>query len=94
MSETTYKFIFKKDDSTFSRMFYSNLKEKLFKYLGSFAQKFNLECGCEVKPTMICIDFMRSDLGNPTYDLDTMIVEPDKPEVPTLDQAMEIAKDM
>ena len=85
MSETTYKFIFKKDDSTFSRMFYSNLKEKLFKYLGSFAQKFNLECGCEVKPTMICIDFMRSDLGNPTYDLDTMVVEPDKPEVPTLD---------
>ena len=73
LSETTYKFVFRKDDSIFSRMFYSNMKEKLFKYLGSFAQKFNMECGCEVTPTCICIDFMRSDIGNPGYDLDTMI---------------------
>ena len=50
---------------------------------------------------------MRSDLGNPKYDLDTMIdsdvalqpeegnidaVNPDTP--PTLDQALEIAKGM
>ena len=108
ISETTYKFVFKKNDSTFSRMFYSNLKEKLFKYLGLFAQKFGLECGCECKPTCICIDFMRSDLGNPSYDLDGMIdteepidetpVETDNKEeasvAPTLDQALEMAKDM
>ena len=108
LSETTYKFVFKKNDSTFSRMFYSNLKEKLFKYLGLFAQKFGMECGCEVTPTCICIDFMRSDLGNTGYDLDTMIdtkepveetpVEVDGKEeasvAPTLDQALEMAKDM
>ena len=105
VSETTYKFVFKKNDSTFSRMFYSNLKEKLFKYLGIFAQKFGLECGCESTPTAITIDFIRSDLGNPGYDLDTMVdtveeqpVETDNTEeasvAPTLDQALEIAKKM
>lgn len=105
LSETTYKWIFKKNDDLLSRMFYSNMKEKLMKYLGSFAQKFNLECGCEVTPTIIKIDFIRSDLGNPQYDLDTMIdaaiatqpvEEPvEKSNVaPTLDQAMEIAKTM
>ena len=105
LSETTYKWIFKKNDDLLSRMFYSNMKEKLMKYLGSFAQKFNLECGCEVTPTIIKIDFIRSDLGNPQYDLDTMIdaaiatqpvEEPvEKSNVaPTLDKAMEIAKTM
>ena len=108
ISETTYKFVFKKNDSTFSRMFYSNLKEKLFKYLGIFAQKFGLECGCESTPKAIVIDFIRSDLGNPGYDLDSMIdteepteetpVEVDNKEkasvAPTLDQALEMAKKM
>lgn len=102
VSETTYKFVFKKNDSTFSRMFYSNLKEKLFKYLGIFAQKFGLECGCESTPKAIVIDFIRSDLGNPGYDLDTMVdtveeqpVETDNKEeasvAPTLDQALAMA---
>jgi hypothetical protein len=105
LSETTYKWVFKKNDDLFSRMFYSNMKEKLMKYLGSFAQKFNLECGCEVTPTAIKIDFMRSELGNPGYDLDTMIdadvaTQPVEEPIeqsnvaPTLDQAMEIAKTM
>jgi hypothetical protein len=103
LSETTYKFVFKKNDSTFSRMFYSNLKEKLFKYLGIFAQKFGLECGCESTPKAIVIDFIRSDIGNPGYDLDTMVdtvdeepIEADNKEeasvAPTLDQALEMAK--
>ena len=107
LSETTYKFVFKKNDSTFSRMFYSNLKEKLFKYLGIFAQKFGLECGCESTPKAIIIDFIRSDIGGPGYDLEGMVdteepeetpVETDNKEeasvAPTLDQALEMAKDM
>ena len=107
LSETTYKFVFKKNDSTFSRMFYSNLKEKLFKYLGIFAQKFGLECGCESTPKAIVIDFIRSDIGNPGYDLEGMVdteepeetpVETDNKEeasvAPTLDQALEMAKKM
>ena len=73
LGETTYKFVLKKNDSMMSRMFFSNLKEKLFKYLGSFAQKFGMECGCEATPTCVVIDFMRSDLGNPGYDLETMV---------------------
>ena len=54
-------------------MFYSNMKEKLFKYLGTFATKYNMECGCEATPTTVVISFMRSDLGNPGYDLETMV---------------------
>ena len=73
LSETTYKFILKQNDSTLSRMFYSNMKEKLFKYLGTFATKYNMECGCEATPTTVVISFMRSDLGNPGYDLETMV---------------------
>ena len=74
LSETTYKFVLKKNDSTLSRMFFSNMKEKLFKYLGSFAQKFGMECGCEATPTCVVIDFMRSDLDPMAgYDIDGMI---------------------
>lgn len=98
LSETTYKFVLKQNDSTLSRMFHSNLKEKLFRYLGTFATKYNMECECEATPSTITISFTRSDLGNPTYDLDTMIDAEDgqKPvdTAPTLDQAMEIAKTM
>lgn len=56
-----------------SRMFFSNLKEKLFKYLATFATKYNMECGCEATPKAVTISFMRSDIGNPGYDLDTMV---------------------
>lgn len=74
LSETTYKFVLRKNDSTLSRMFFSNMKEKLFKYLGSFAQKFGMECGCEATPTCVVIDFMRSDLDPMAgYDIDGMI---------------------
>ena len=73
MSETTYKFVLRKNDSTLSRMFFSNLKEKLFKYLGSYAQKFGMECGCEATPKAVVIDFMRSNLDQMPYDLDTMV---------------------
>lgn len=75
VGDTTYKFVLKKNDSLMSRMFYSNMKEKLFKYLGSFATKFNLECGCEATPSNVIISFRRCDFNNPMgYDLDTMIV--------------------
>ena len=85
VGETTYKFIFKKNDSTISRMFYSNMKEKLFKYLGTFAQKFNLDCGCEETPNAIIIDFMRSEIGNSGYDLDTMVnTDETLPEAPAM----------
>ena len=73
LSETTYKFVLKKNDSMMSRMFFSNMKEKLFRYLGTFATKYNMECGCEATPTAVTISFMRSDLGNPGYDLETMV---------------------
>ena len=73
LGETTYKFVLKKNDSMMSRMFFSNLKEKLFKYLGSFAQKFGMECGCEATPNAVIIDFMRSNLDQMPYDLDTMV---------------------
>jgi hypothetical protein len=74
VSETTYKFVLRKNDSTLSRMFFSNMKEKLFKYLGSFAQKFGMECGCEATPNAVVIDFMRSNLDPMAgYDLDGMI---------------------
>ena len=73
LSETTYKFVLKKNDSQMSRMFFSNMKEKLFKYLGTFATKYNMECGCEATPNAVTISFMRSDLGNPGYDLETMV---------------------
>ena len=57
-----------------SRMFYSNLQEKMFNYLGTFATKYNMECNCQACPTYIMIDFVRNDLNNPMgYDMDTMI---------------------
>ena len=66
-------------------MFYSNMKEKLFKYLGTFAQKFNLDCGCEETPNAIIIDFMRSEIGNSGYDLDTMVnTDETLPEAPAM----------
>ena len=73
LSETTYKFVFKPNDNIMTRMFFSNLKEKLFRYLGTFATKYNMECGCEATPKAVTISFMRSDIGNPGYDLETMI---------------------
>ena len=74
VGDTIYKFVLKKNDSIMSRMFYSNMKEKLFRYLGIFATKFNLECACESTPSTIKIDFTRSTIGNPMgYDLDTII---------------------
>lgn len=98
LSETTYKFVLKQNDSTLSRMFHSNLKEKLFRYLGTFATKYNMECECEATPSTITISFTRSEMGNPTYDLDTMIdAEVEQKPVdtaPTLDQALEIANKM
>ena len=89
VGDTTYKFILRKNDSMESRMFFSNLKEKLFKYLGTFATKYGMECGCEATPTMVTISFMRSNLSPMGYDLNTMV---DSKEVPTLDQALEMAK--
>ena len=74
VGDTTYKFILKKNDSMMSRMFYSNLQEKLFNYLGTFATKYNMECNCKECPTYIMVDFIRNDLNNPMgYDMDTMI---------------------
>jgi len=73
LSETTYKFVFKPNDNIMTRMFFSNLKEKLFKYLATFATKYNMECGCEATPKAVTISFMRSDIGNPGYDLETMV---------------------
>ena len=89
LSETTYKFVLKKNDSMMSRMFFSNLKEKLFRYLGTFATKYNMECGCEATPKAVTISFMRSDIGNPGYDLETMV---DTTETtPSLDEALAMA---
>ena len=88
VSETTYKFILQKNDSIESKMFFSNLKEKLFKYLGTFATKYGMECGCEATPDTVTISFMRSNLSPMGYDLDTMV---DTKEVPTLDQAFDLA---
>lgn len=87
VGDTTYKFILKKNDSMMSRMFYSNLQEKLFKYLGTFATKYNMECNCQACPTYITIDFVRSDLNNPMgYDLDTMVDKEEEalPEEPAI----------
>ena len=91
LSETTYKFVLKKNDSVLSRMFFSNLKEKLFRYLGSFAQKFGMECGCEATPNAVTIDFMRSDLGIPKYDLEGMVdTNIDLPPSPIEDNVAEV----
>ena len=80
VGDTTYKFILRKNDSMMSRMFYSNLQEKLFNYLGTFATKYNMECNCQVCPTYIMIDFVRNDLNNPMgYDIDTMINTDEEP---------------
>lgn len=73
VSETTYKFILQKNDSIESKMFFSNLKEKLFKYLGTFATKYGMECGCEATPDTVTISFMRSNLSPMGYDLNTMV---------------------
>ena len=74
LSETTYKFVFQPNDDMLSRMLFSNLKEKIFKYFGTFATKYNMECGCEATPKQVTISFMRSDLGSEFgYDLNTMI---------------------
>ena len=82
LSETTYKFVLKKNDSMMSRMFFSNMKEKLFKYLGTFATKYNMECNCQAFPTYIMIDFVRNDLNNPMgYDMDTMINTDEEPTI-------------
>lgn len=89
VGDTTYKFILRKNDSIESRMLFSNLKEKLFKYLGTFATKYGMECGCEATPTVVTISFMRSNLDPMGYDLDTMV--DGKSSVPTLDQALELA---
>lgn len=82
VGDTTYKFILRKNDSMMSRMFYSNLQEKLFNYLGTFATKYNMECNCQACPTYIMIDFVRNDLNNPMgYDMDTMINTDEEPVV-------------
>ena len=82
VGDTTYKFILRKNDSMMSRMFYSNLQEKLFNYLGTFATKYNMECKCQACPTYIMVDFIRNDLNNPMgYDMDTMINTDEEPVV-------------
>ena len=93
LSETTYKFVLRKNDSTLSRMFFSNMKEKLFKYLGSFAQKFGMECGCEATPNAVVIDFMRSNLDPMGYDLETMVdTDVELPPSPIENEVAEVMK--